>query len=469
MDLAEPTDASACKVNFQFIEDIVTTHLQYVQQLRRLLQKGYGVEDISKLEVRNKRANPLFMGIVGGIFGALSTELFARLLPDDQLEAAASKTEEILNTLGERTNALDINQKRIYLLLEQIQQQLNNKLGTLAGANALSNTHMQINSILIHVNEHLGYLYRLLAGGDTDTGINLAISEEERTSVIERTANQTRKLNISAGKPIKHRFQFLAPETLCLIMDIPIKPSITSVAVVETMTFPTIKNGVLWAPIPRSKHFLHFSGGYFVEVSEESFAQCSRKGTCTGMLPLQYADDTVSCHVAQYFGEFESRCSYVNVDKRRFLTQSGRKLAYTLLKPLIIRLKCRRMVRDMVRKLVGRGVMDIPMGCTAITNKAIFTEVKPAYLILEQNISLPLPSFPNLNGYNIQQINPLKMDLYPTNLKQEGTQLIGSGRTWGLSAIIAAIGVTTLLLFSIISYIVLFRKIVSAQRRVACL
>ena len=112
----------------------------------------------------------------------------------------------------------------------------------------------------------------------------------------------------------------------------------------------------------------------------------------------------------------------------------------------------------MVRKLVGRGVMDIPMGCTAITNKAIFTEVKPADLILEQNISLPLPSFPNLHGYNIQQIHPLEMDLYPTNLKQEGTQLIGSGRTWGLSAIIAAAGVTTLLLFSIVSYIILFRK-----------
>ena len=414
-DTGPPPGSSACKTNLQFIEDITSTHQDYLQQLRKLLNKGYGEGGARRQGTRDKRTNPLFSGVVGGIFGAVTTELFTRISSDDKVAAAAARTEEILGNLKERANALDVNQKRLYTLMDKIQLRLNQRLGAVAQGTDLSNIHIQINSILIHVSEHLSYLYRLLAGGDTDTGINLAISEEERMRVLEGTKNQSKKLIMSPGKPIIHRFQFLAPEILCLILEVPIKAAMTSVAALETVAFPTIQNGSLWYPLPKVGYFLHFSGSYFVEVGSEAFQRCRQHGICSGMFPLQYADDTVRCHIAQYFGYVKSECRHEKLEVRRFLMQTGNSIAYALLDPLSIKIECITGIKDTIISLLGRGVVNIPEGCMAVTNKAVLTSFKPARLILEQNISLPGSSPLTPSAFQTRDLAPISLDLLPTH------------------------------------------------------
>ena len=357
-------------------------------ELRRLLSKGHGLGGIYSENSRAKRANPLFMGMVGGIFGAITTELFSRVIPENQVAAAAKQTEKILDNIGERTNALDVNQKRIHILINQIQQQLSNKQGMVEGNINLSNIHIQINSVLIHINDHLGYLYRLLAGGDTDTGINLAISEEEQRIVFEKTTNLSNDNNISPGKPVRHGFQFLAPEILCVILDVPIKPSISSMAAIEATAFPSIQNGILWTPIPRHRLFIQFSGGFFVETNRKTFEDCLQNGICTGMQPLQYADDTAGCHIRQHFGETKIHCRGRRMDLKRFLLQTGDKLMYTLLEPITLRMIWQRKTEDRIKTLDGRGVIKIPVGCAARTNKAILSKPNPAHLMIVKNTSL---------------------------------------------------------------------------------
>lgn len=206
--------------------------------------------------------------------------------------------------------------------------------------------------------------------------------------LFEKTANISNDNHNLPGKPVRHKFQFLAPEILCVILDVPIKPSITSIAAVEATAFPSVRNGILWSPIPRHRHFIHFSGGFFVEANIKTYGDCIRNGICTGMQPLQYADDTAGCHIRQHFGETDTHCRRKRIDQKRFLLQTGDKLTYTLLEPITLRMICQRKTEDKIKTLNGRGVIRIPEGCSARTNKAILSKPNPAHRIIVRNSSL---------------------------------------------------------------------------------
>ena len=384
----EPPDVRSCRANLEFIDDIVATHSQYVNQLRTLLKQGYVHPGRKQHETRQKRANVLLAGAVGGIFGALSADIFSKISPDDKLTAAAKETDRVLDRLGERTSALDINQKRIHTLIEQIQKRLSRSSAMVAYAVELSTTHIQINSVLIHIGDHLSYLYRLLAGSDTDEGINLVLSETEREAVLRLTFNDTKGLKVSPGKPVKHRFQMIEPNILCVIMEVPVKPPITSIAAVKLTSFPVIKHGALWACEPQFHHFLQFSGSYFVEVHADGFLKCIKEGACSGMLPLQYADGSAECHIGQYFGEIDAMCGHSRTSKKRFLLQAANNLAYALLKPLSVRVECKEKTQNQIRFLEGRGVFEIPAGCNVQTNKAILQKPDKSNILIERNSSL---------------------------------------------------------------------------------
>ena len=446
-----------CEANLRFIQDIVHTHQQYLEHLRDLLRKGYGEKSFLRKETRGKRTSPLFLGVVGGIFGAVTTELFTRISSDDEVSAAAAETEKVLNSLGERTNALDINQKRLHTLINQIQIRLNQELGVVTHTTDLSNIHIQINSVLIHVNDHLGYLYRLLAGGDTDSGINLAMSEEERRVVLERSTNRSGDIQISAGKPIKHKFQFIAPETLCVIMEVPIRPLMTSVAAVESISFPNIQNGTLWSAYPRRSHFIQFSGSYFVEVGSEAFQSCKRQGVCSGMLPLQHADDTVECNVAQYFRETKSLCLHEKLGAQRFIIQAGTNLAYALLKPLALKIECVENGKDAIMNLKGRGVIEVPDGCKAVTSKAVLNKFKPARFVFEHNTSLPgsnplSPPTSVMANRSLLEVDLIKTN-QKTNINQErrktNMKFVISGTVIGGAIIVLLVIIIIRLLFAL--------------------
>ena len=464
LDTKRKSYESTCGGTFQFIEDIVTTHQHYMNQLRGLLQRGYGPGGGHLDEARGKRANPLLMGAVGGIFGALTTELFTRISPDDQVAAAAAQTEEVLDNLGERTNALDVNQKRLHVLIEEVQWRLSRDLGMVAQTANLFNIHIQINSILIHVNDHLGYLYRLLAGEDTDMGINLAISEEERKTVLEKTANFSTEIQVSPGTPVKHRFQFLASGMLCVIMDIPIKPAISSIAAVEVSAFPFVRNGSLWTSFPKHAYFIHFSGGHYVDVEEQAFWTCLREGTCTGMLPLQHADKTAGCHITEYFGETHTPCEHERAGKGRFLMQIGGNLAFALQKPLQIKIDCEDQKKNRIENLIGRGVIDIPTGCLARTNKVVLSKPQHARLIVEHNVTL----------FKAKQIKPfttlmkvgeqIHLGLTPTNQRDDIIRK-SRGIRWEIVVAAASGGILILLVTSSILFIALLKKACRTQRR----
>lgn len=63
--------------------------------------------------------------------------------------------------------------------------------------------------------------------------------------VLERSTNRSGDPQISAGKHIKHKFQFIAPETVYVIMEVPIRPLMTSVAAVQTISFPKVAKQLL--------------------------------------------------------------------------------------------------------------------------------------------------------------------------------------------------------------------------------
>ena len=188
-----------------------------------------------------------------------------------------------------------MNQKRIYALIEQIQRRLNRATNLVAYSVELSTTHIQINSVLIHMGDHLRYLYRLLAGSEIDQGINLVLNENGRNAVLRLTNNYTKGHSLAPGKPVRHRFQMVEPDTLCVVMDVPIKPPLKSEAAVNAVPFPIIRKRKLWAFKIPYEHFLHFSGGYYVEMHAEVLNECLRDGSCSGMRTLQY--ETAECYI----------------------------------------------------------------------------------------------------------------------------------------------------------------------------
>ena len=97
------------------------TDSQYVKELRMLLKQGYSQTNTKCLETGPKRACAILVGKAGGMFGAMSTKLFSRISSDSEIAATARETDRILDQLGERTSALDRNQKRIHILVERIQ------------------------------------------------------------------------------------------------------------------------------------------------------------------------------------------------------------------------------------------------------------------------------------------------------------------------------------------------------------
>ena len=239
--------AESCWANLQFIKDIANTNLGYVEQLRSNLALGYKRRKVrSEGELnREKRASFILAATVGGVFGALSSRLLSEVIPQESLASSAAETERILDVLGERTNVLDVNQKRMAVLIERIQRQMQQEISGVTHQLDLSTTHLQINSILIHLGDHLSYLYHLLSGRETGESVNLALTETEREQILQRRANITGGYRAVAGTPIRHRFQMIDEDILCVVLEVPIRTSTTSSAAIRVYPFPIIKKGLL--------------------------------------------------------------------------------------------------------------------------------------------------------------------------------------------------------------------------------
>ena len=164
------------------------------------------------------------------------------------------------------------------------------------------------------------------------------------------------------------------------------------------------------------------------------------------MLPLQYADETVGCHIGQYFGESRVRCRHIKVSETRFLLQAGDSLAYALVKPLTLRIECDTEGEDNIKNIEGRGVVKIPIGCRALTNKAVLSKPEPARLMVEKNTSLPLGRSIKVPAINQAPKTPIDLTLIPIKHRQAIWSAKKGGTKWGLVAAIVIGGTAALLL-----------------------
>ena len=249
-------------------------------------------------------------------------------------------------------------------------------------------------------------------------------------------------------------------------MDVPIKPSIISEAAVNVIAFPIIRKKKLWAFNLPSEYFLHFSGAYYVEVFADELKECLRDGSCSGMRPLQYADDTVECHIGQYFGEGDSGCKHSHSPKKRFLIQAGSKLVYALLKPLMIQVECRDGHKNHIRRLKDRGVFSIPNGCKVKTSKAIFKNPRAAKILIERNTSLFRNGTLSPPGMGIPLVDTLELSLEPVGDEINRTKISYPKPTPRILILGAAI---TFILLVIVPWViigrVLYKKISGGNER----
>ena len=152
------------------------------------------------------------------------------------------RTEEVVDSLTERTKLLDINQKRILLLLKENQKRIS-KLDWKDSTSRQRNIiHSQINSLLIHVNDHMDYLGYLLNSKEHNGAYTLALNDYERGKVIQSLTNESQVWKGTKDQILDYRFEMLGPHDLCLILNVPLIPPLQSIAAVRPFVFPTIEH-----------------------------------------------------------------------------------------------------------------------------------------------------------------------------------------------------------------------------------
>ena len=166
MPIATVNQTGECWKNLEFISEVVDTSAGYVGQLRSALNEKrlfLQRKKRDRKDKREKRVVPLLVGAATlGIFAGLSYSLFDNLIPDQQLRTFAQQTERYLDVLEKRTNILDINTKRMATLVERIQQDLEERSRITSHQLETSAIQIDINTLLIHINDHISYLYHLL-------------------------------------------------------------------------------------------------------------------------------------------------------------------------------------------------------------------------------------------------------------------------------------------------------------------
>ena len=219
---------------------------------------------------------------LGRTADVVTTKLISAVNPEEDLRDALTKTEEALDSMKERTNLLDINQKRIITLIEESQKQLGDMVWRKSERGRRNSIHIQINSLLIHIKDHLDYLGYLLSTREHIGAYNIALNSKERELVIRKITNGTQLGKWARESSLKYSFRMLDPHCLCIIIDIPLQPALQSIGAVRSYPFPSILNDTLMTPCPELHPFLQFHGSFFVTLDQHTFHGCVKNGFCEG-------------------------------------------------------------------------------------------------------------------------------------------------------------------------------------------
>ena len=107
--------------------------------------------------------------------------------------------------------------------------------------------------------------------------------------------------------------------------------------------------------------------------------------------------------------------------------------------------------------LKGRGVIEVPDGCKAVTSKAVLNKFKPARFVFEHNTSLPGSNPLSPPTSVMEERSLLELDLIKsnqkTNINQErrntNMKFVISGASIGGAIIVLLVFIIIRLLFSL--------------------
>ena len=200
--------------------------------------------------------------------------------------------------------------------------------------------------------------------------------------------NSHENCEVAQKASIRHTFQMLTPDDLCIIMKIPIKTPLRSVALVKAFSYPLIINKTLRVAQNPPPLFLHLSGAFYVKLDESTYNECDIKGICKG-LSLPQAANEEECAIAQYFHKGSTRCPLRKIQRTSHLLYAGTTLFYAILDQLRIRLECHDSDMEDIVHISGRGAFKTPESCTLKSSKAIFPLQKPSKVFVANSTMGP--------------------------------------------------------------------------------
>ena len=385
----------SCLQDYEFISDISLTTINQVNRLNTFLADTWGARQTveSKRGKRGIAMGAIISAALGGTAGVITTKLISAVNPDEDLRDALTKTEEALDSMKERTNLLDINQKRIMTLIEESQRQLGDLAWEKSEEHRRNSIHIQINSLLMHVKDHLDYLGYLLSSREHIGAYNIALDNQEREVVLQRITNGTNLGKRAGDSSLGYRFKMLEPHSLCIVIDIPLQPPLRTIAAVRPYPFPSIVKGKLATPKSEPRPFLQFHGSFFVMLDQHTFQGCIKYGFCEGPKVPEIADDQANCAMHQFFHNASAGCPQEIIQDKRFLLYAGSSLFYSTVQSLQIQFQCKNQEEEEIRNIKGKGLLETPESCQILSSKAIFPKPKPSKKFVLANQS----QWPTLN------------------------------------------------------------------------
>ena len=198
-------EPSSCLEDFKLLSDISETNIGWATRLRGVLNNSGNTITpyTSSHHGRRKRGaggtSIALAAVVGTIVGAISTKAVTDSIPSEELGDAANRTDRLLEALGDRTNLLDINQRRMMILVEETQRRIDDIFQEQGIKGDLTTVHARINSILIHLGDHMAYIGHLLTSGGNTEAYNLALDEDERGYIIRMMMNDSDTYEVARG------------------------------------------------------------------------------------------------------------------------------------------------------------------------------------------------------------------------------------------------------------------------------
>ena len=96
-------ESRSCKKNLAFIQEVVNSTTENIRKLQHALSKD-SIRYVTRNTHRIKRANALISAILFGTVAGITSSVVNNLLPSSLLASEAERTDELLDSLGERAN-----------------------------------------------------------------------------------------------------------------------------------------------------------------------------------------------------------------------------------------------------------------------------------------------------------------------------------------------------------------------------